>query len=352
MPERAHVLFIISDIGVCDHAAALIGQFSGAGGRATFVNITGSEFPFSQRKNFDSYPSLCPEDALSSLQFFDAVWLDTPYLNALPKAWRGLGGKARLVYSGYGIQLTEWQEGHFGLPIFEHIDPIMVTSHSDFEHFVGFGREKLLFSGDPLLYEVSRASIGKKKSQLVERILWAPHWTTRWVDGTPGFATWQWSTKPMYKYFKSNPERFLVIRPHPLLNLKEGRWKSRRHYRKLIALPNVSLSEESFLSDLLRTEVLISDGVSILGYYGALGKPVVLLQNLGTAPPFNENGRKVSDSCFRVDSARELTRVLSQRIYGPERACLSPNLPEVVREQFPLFHTSPGKILLDYLESS
>ncbi|MDA8863415.1 hypothetical protein N9H87_04270 [Pontimonas sp.] len=352
MPERAHVLFVISDIGVCDHAAALIRQFAMAGGKVTVANVSGSEFPFSQRKNFDSYPSLCSEDALSSLQCFDAVWLDTPYVKALPEAWRRLPGTVRLVYSGYGIQLTEWQEGHFGLPIFEHIDPIMVSSQSDFDHFIGFGREKLIFSGDPLLYEVSRVSRGKKEPQVVEKILWAPHWTTRWVDGTPGFATWQWSTKPLYKYFRSNPERFLVIRPHPLLNIREGSWKSRRHYRKLIALPNVSVSEESFLADLLRTQVLISDGVSILGYYGALGKPVVFLQNAGAAPPLNENGRKVSASCFPVDSSRGLTRILTHHIFLPDIPCLSRDLPEVVREHFPLFNSSPGKILLDYLDGT
>lgn len=352
MPERVHVLFVISDVGVCDHAAALMSQFSMAGGRVTFANIGGSELPFSHRENFKSFPSLSPEGALSSLQSFDAVWIDTPYVKALPQAWRGLVGRVRLVYSGYGIQLTEWQEGHFGLPIFDHVDPIMVSSQSDFEHFIEFGKEKLLFSGDPLLYEVSRSQRRKEVPQVIERILWAPHWTTRWVDGTPGFATWQWSMMPLYKYFKSNPEKFLVIRPHPLLNFREGRWKIRQTYRKLTALPNVSVSEETFLSDLSRTQVLISDGVSILGYYGALGKPVVFLQNAGTAPPFNENGRKVSSSCFPVDNSRELTRILTHHIYLPDSPCLSPDLTEVVRVQFPLFNSSPGKSLLDYLESS
>jgi hypothetical protein len=101
------------------------------------------------------------------------------------------------------------------------------------------------------------------------------------------------------------------------------------------------------LADIAKSDLLISDGVTILGYFGATGKPVVILRNKKYPPPFNAVGEEITAQMSNIKSRRELDHVLSTissdglSFFGNTQS-----VREEILRNFPVRDRSPGEFLV------
>lgn len=341
-------LFVLHEMGTLDHAAALRSQILGGGGEVSHVIIGDNLLPPWAESEFLVTDRLTESEALRRLEAFDGVWLQEPYEELRPVKWRGLWERVPIVYSGYGVPLTNWKIGYFGLPFYDNCRLILGSGPLDKleHHSASGGRRNVVITGDPLMFEVVNSHEQSRLSPVCRRVLWAPHWTRKWVDDARGFATWEWVVRVLHRFFRNHPEVELTVRPHPHLNFRLGSLFSQREARKLIELPNVSLSKSSMRSDIASADVLISDGVGILAYFGSTGKPVVVIQNDGHDSPFSELGREIVEAMKNVRSQNELAAVLVSLANGTLLLDMK-SVRETILRHFIVADESPGKFLVE-----
>jgi len=340
---------VLHEMGTIDHAVALKAQLRDAAALVSHVVVADAPIPPWASDYFLPEDELREQDALRMLAEFSAVWLPEPYEKLRPAVWRELWERAPIVYSGYGIPLFDWKQGLYGLSFFDKCSLILAPGPRDeLEHReASAGRRNVILSGDPLLYEIAKLRDNSSDNQEITSVLWAPHWSKTWVDGSRGFATWEWAVVELYRFFRRHSDIDLIVRPHPHLNFNEGRLLSRATARKLLALPNVHRSEVSIVEDIERTDLLVSDGVSILAYFGVTGKPVVVLGDRKAQAPFNELGREIVARMVNVMSGKELATLLSNVSSNSQ---LFPEPDEVIScilENFIVERISPGRQLVD-----
>lgn len=345
------VLLVLHEMGTLDHAVAMKSQLERAGSEVTYVIPQSRELPDWASVFFPKSQRLSEVKALRFLGDMTAVWLPTPYEDLRPVEWRNLWEKGFVVYSGYGIPLSNWERGLYRLPFFDNCDVILATGPMDRdEHFrVGGRKRKVLLAGDPLMYELSLNDKPETSKRGAGSILWAPHWTKKWVDGSPGFANWEWVVPNLYRFFRAHPDLRLVVRPHPFQKFRDGTFFSRLMVRNLFLLPNVSLSSSSLLADVIDNDVLISDGVSILAYFGSTGKPVILTENGNNPSPFNVIGRELTAGMIKVTRPRDFQKALNGLTSGSEiwAEREREKLSHLVRKYFIVRSVSPGQALLN-----
>ena len=211
------------------------------------------------------------------------------------------------------LPLSTWTRGHFRMA------PILASSH-----YWPRASTNLMVTpptttyrtpssaGNPLLYELrSRLPPADPARDETAKLLWAPHWTKALWDGTRGYGRWRESVAALLDWKKSRPSGHLVFRPHPLfkaalefylgtgksvahreaaksINIGADRW-ALELIRELLALPNVELSTSSLVDDILRCAALVTDGISIIAYWSATGKPLLVIR-YSASPPFNDGG--------------------------------------------------------------
>lgn len=345
-------LFVLHSMGILDHAAALKSQILKAGGEVSHVVVGENQLPGWAEVEFSKETEWSETDAIENLETFNAVWLQLPYEELRPIEWRGIWERVPVVYSGYGIPLSNWKTGLFELPFYDNCKLILAAGWLDeSEHAIaGRGLRNVVVTGDPLMFEIGKMQRHFDSSTLIQRVLWAPHWTRTWVDGTRGFATWEWVVLELYRFFRVHRGVELVVRPHPHLNFEAANPIARYSARKLLSLPNVSLSEVSMRKDIARADVLISDGVSILAYFGLTGKPIFVVQNEKTDPPFSELGQEIVAQMRHVRSRKGIARLL-RTFVAPSDEFLPDTNParDRILESFPIRSMSPGKFLVDNL---
>jgi len=342
-------LFVLHEMGTIDHAVALKSQIQHAGGDVKHVAVCENKMPAWADDYFPHSDRLLETDALESLAGFSAVWMAEPYEQLRPVAWREIWERVPLVYSGYGVPLSDWKRG-YDFPFFDHCQLIMASSAIEEKEYrdSGVGSRKVALTGDPLMFEVMKLPEILSSKNPVGTILWAPHWTKKWVDGSAGFANWEWAVGALYHFFKSHPDTQLVVRPHPFLTFQDGTYRARTKARRLFSLPNVSRSETSMHADIAKSDLLISDGVSILAYFGATGKPVVVLRNKKYPPPFDAVGEEITASMANITSRRSLGRTLSAvSSDGSPALGGTQSVREAILHNFPVQGSSPGKFLVD-----
>lgn len=354
MSINERLLFVLHEMGTLDHAVALKAQLGAAGATVHHVVLGEAKMPSWAISHFPEKEALTEEQAWTQLGAFRAAWVAEPYESLRPTAWRQLWNKIPLVYSGYGVNLTAWKEGHYELDFYSHCEIILVSSHLDMEGHLAAGRdpEKLVLAGDPLLFEIATGLPQEVPGRESATVLWAPHWAKVW-DGGPGFSNWEWTVGALYRFFRSRPSQRLVVRPHPFLDFEKGGLLARRKARALLALPNVSVSVASMREDIEAADILVSDGVTILAYFGVTGKPVVFLRKLGKRPPFNSAGFDLTSAAQTSTTPVELVNalsMLSDSNLGSVGTQPSP-MRDVVLDRFLLPKTPPGATLLSRLQA-
>lgn len=346
------LLFVLHQMGTLDHAVALKGQLSAAGGSVEHVVVGGAEIPNWAKEHFPAHEGHPEGEAITQLGSFRAAWVPSPYEGLRPLLWRRLWEKVPLVYSGYGVNLTDWEAGHYELDFYSRCERILTTSSLDTEGRLAAGadRDRLVLGGDPLLSQIVSSSMSEEGPERPDTVLWAPHWTKDWF-GKPGFSNWEWAVGALYKFFRQRPSTKLIVRPHPFLDFQKGGFNARRCARAMLALPNVSVSEASMHEDIVRSDILVSDGVTILAYFGVTSKPVVFLRRENVSPPFNPVGVELAAAAQTATSPAELVSLLSQLLGPPggQSGLEADHMRDVVLRSFLVGHESPGAALLGSL---
>jgi hypothetical protein len=346
-----NVLFVLHQMGTLDHANALIRQLRDVGitSHAAFGESDLSLPEWFSKEQPDLIVIDDPLDAIADRRY-DAVVMQMPYDNLKDPVWSTIGTKdAFTVYSGYGVgpHLVKWDQGVYNLPFYGRCSVILANSPYTRGRYLASEHPPLtaLWTGDPLLYDLHHST---ESPNDYPTILWAPHWSEKWVNGEPGFSTWKSTVRDVLAIARLNPTVQFTVRGHPLMKVGgEDRLsrKATKFYNKLLDLPNAHLSTTSMKQDILDSTALITDGVSIIAYYAATGKPMAVIRPGKRWPPFNPTGKAfvgLSDTVHNSRSIRSWLRLAcrSELESSSERQAITAQL-------FPLRDESPAQLLLD-----
>ena len=230
----------------------------------------------------------------ASLNIVQDPYMDTHFH---PNFLKKLIESKKIAYSNYGLNLADTPDLHYYLESYRMFGSILTSSQKDIKAFnlAGIESSKLTQIGNPLSFEIrsrgEKFAIKPHNPEII-RILWAPHWDKSW-------SNWEVTLPIIIEVLQNNPEIFLTFRPHPLLlpglqgRLPEGysfagaqQTDSIMKLSALLRQHNVELSTSSLLDDCLTNDLLITDGVSIIGFWSATNKPMAVLRRQDS-PSFN-----------------------------------------------------------------
>lgn len=348
------VLFVLHQMGTLDHAVALWRQLSAAGAEVDFaMGEPGLELPeWISRETQGVRLIEDPLDAIAERRY-QAVVMQMPYDDLKSEVWSTIGpDQAFTVYSGYSVWMVEWDHGAHGMPFFERCSLILSSSPFEKRTFQTSQHPPQLatWSGDPLLWESIHAPSPQPNES---RILWTPHWTEKWVNGEPGFASWKTTVHDVLAVARKRPDATFVVRGHPLMKVGGDDSQSRRAslaFRQLLDLPNTELSDSSMMKDMAESTAHLTDGVGIIAYYAMFEKPQAIIRLKRRWPPYNPAGRAIVSAFVSLHNSRAIRRWLHQAASG--RAKVSEGAAELTLQIFPLQEVSPGQVLVDVLRSS
>ena len=116
-------------------------------------------------------------------------------------------------------------------------------------------------------------------------------------------------------------------------------------FQKLLSLSNVRLSRDSLPNDILSSDALLTEGVSIIGYWASTGKPMAVYRD-ENSPEFGANGKLLLEQVTKVANPSEILVWLND-ITKVESNELNEKLMELAQRIFPTFEHSPIQIVLD-----
>jgi len=291
----------------------------------------------------------------------NVILFQSPYSEHYPDWLLDLVMETASVYAGYGIALSNWSAGHFETPLINATKYLIASSKYEESGYTNANKDAtVMLAGNPLLWRIRCLSSVQSDNCSANRdLLWAPHWTTSWF-GSRGFARFSTALGPIREWVKQNPSRTLTVRPHPLLRYAlDTRHDTLKHptasqlddildnvetleaWDNLLSLPNVMLSEDSFVHDIVTHNALVTDGVSIIAYFSSTGKPLCVYFD-EESPRFNDHGMQLLESADVVDSASSLwTWLNSDEIGRKDTNEFRLNLTSML---FPTFTQSPIQI--------
>ncbi len=160
----------------------------------------------------------------------------------------------------------------------------------------------------------------------------------------------------MLSWAQECPEVDVVFSPHPAFFAMTASalspWPPERLHdwlERWQRLPNTGiLRSEDYMPVLAASDVLVSDGLSLLAEYQVLGKPVVFLEREGHRP-FNEIGEIVRSGIHPVAAVKEARVLVDQllaegdplaerqrevvaRLFGPAEPSAAERVLDVVRQ--------------------
>lgn len=270
-------------------------------------------------------------------------------------------------YLNYGINLEASNPVNFDLEIFKQFSPMLVANQFENAIFIARGAKSpnLVVTGMPGPYEVFLQNQTRVLYQLSGKpvtLLWAPHWNREW-------STWERVLPELLRFAKEKPEVRVLIRAHPLLMQISGRTLPKGYLlseatseriseelNELLSQSNVQISGGTMVSDCLESDWLLTDGISIIAYWAATGRPLAVTRKL-QSPEFSGFGRRLLNYAQIIDMERpgQVFEWLSRRatIIGQDADSQSGD-QGLVSEAKHYFHDgmSPGKIFADWLRGA
>ncbi len=248
-------------------------------------NISKYSFKFKIKvfKNNTSFLAYLQRKHSSSPIFFDTPYLSTYQLKELIDMHKDLN----FCYINYGLNLANTPNYHYKLDDFHKFRFIFINNDYEYRSFVrsNVDRNKLVYINNPVIEKIMLADQNKIKYK-INNILWAPHFSDNRIDGWSHLLD---SIDEIYQFIKTSPSICLNIRPHPLLDLNNiikplkdhsrvvGTGDDQQRINNLLSLGNVKISQNNLITDILENDLLMTDGVSIIGYWGATHKNMVII---------------------------------------------------------------------------
>jgi hypothetical protein len=337
------------------------------------MKLPKNDFSMNFVGNFDLSDSELHTDSGSILEHYKsnkskAIFLQSPYLEHYPSWFSSLQRDVSFAYAGYGISLSNYFEGQFKTPLIQLCRYLLAASPYEVGGYQKHLEQEstVFFSGNPLMYELRRAIHDETHSrgQFKPRLLWAPHWSKDWINGTEGFAQWRRTVGVLLDFANSNTKVEIIVRPHPILREAilasqfENREMTNReslktidlnldldqlnNFKKLLNLPNVSMSGNTLLEDILWSSHLVTDGVSIMGYWATTGKPMLVIES-EAGSPFNQDGKLIVSNSDSAVTVEEIFLWLKKgNFHSPTPSNV--DLEELSRKLHPTFSKSPLEI--------
>jgi hypothetical protein len=106
--------------------------------------------------------------------------------------------------------------------------------------------------------------------------------------------------------------------------------ESKELYLSFLGLPNVTRSQNSLVFDVTTHDRLITDGVSIIGYWGLTGKPMIVWRD-SESPELNFFGSLICKFLEIVDSSNSFVSALNGRGNSTKRTLLKVLLRTTLR---------------------
>lgn len=276
-----------------------------------------------------------------------AVWLHTPYEEHYPAFFWEAVERWPLAYAPYasGFPGGSWEHGQFGLDTFKKCEWLLITHESMGEGYIrhGVNPQRILFTGGPMMYEIQHPLDAPRERN---DILWAPHWIEDYF-GLGSFTTWRWVAPVLLAHATAHPEISIVVRPHPFLaKAIEGAAADdvdANTYRALLTLPNVRESDRSLVDDVLSSDALLSEGMSLNVYFATTGKPLGMTR--GTVREITDEWQFMLDISDELDSPEDTKAWLESL----PKAGLSATRQSAIGTVLPTFDRSPMAIWKDAL---
>jgi len=320
--RSSHVCLAARPLATVEHLAAIARQSASAGLETCWLDL-GDEPNITEAIRAWGDPGATPIRIAGAAALSRhlrrhrpvAIWLQTPYPEHYPD-WFWSIAAGSLGYAGYGLTLSTWDAGLYGLETYRQARWLITESEDDRQGYLRFGVEpdRVRVLGNPLLYEL-RTALPAAPEPIVD-VLWAPHWTEDWF-GRRGFSTWRETAPAMLEFAEAHPDRRVRLRPHPLLPAAMARGDAEdpagRAYRRLAALPNVTISRGPLVQDILECAALVTDGVSIIAYWAATGRPLAITRD-ASSPPFNAIGERLVELSDRIDEPARLASWLDDSV--------------------------------------
>ena len=224
-----------------------------------------------------------------------AVFIQTPYLKALPNLWQPVLSSQSICVPGYGPHLSGddfwWgsSRGQFGLSGFVLARYVFAANSTMAESFFdcGLSSSQVILTGDPLAWSMRHDFLLDEPNASFD-LLWAPHWTTHNITGRRrAYRNIERDSKLVLKFAEAGNS--VCLRPHPLfvrqieedldLPSMTSSALDQNHlkiWKELIAHKNVTLSSATMVEDCLRCKRLLTDGISIIFYWALTGKPIAI----------------------------------------------------------------------------
>lgn len=299
-----------------------------------------------------------------------AMFLQSPYEEHFPYWFEGLDQEIDFAYSGYSINLADYYPGTYGSSIVRKSQYLLAGSQDELNGYKAVARPNavVLLTGNPLLFQLRKMTTGNLKQHKKSiKLLWAPHWTKTWQDASGGFARWEIALRAIYTFAKQNSEVNVVFRPHPLLRAaieaELGEKKSLKNRESMktqksdsfslfaaelnefLQLKNVRKSHNTMLEDVHQSDLLITEGLSIIAYWATTGKPILVLRDTGS-PRFNAEGETLLS---KIDQASEIPEILSWLISNSRFPLMDVNSDLISLSNFihPTFNKSPLEMILE-----
>jgi|688.fasta_scaffold167068_3 hypothetical protein len=253
------------------------------------LSPTISELPVWVERQLKEWNELNDFNFATDSDKYDLIFYQEPYLELLEKKWIPTGQKSsgKTIYLGYGLGLSNWQKGHFELELFAKLNYIIAHRQKDVRKFqIDDSFTEVLGHGDAVLHDIFIKSKVHQAKKF--QVLWAPHWSREWVDGSRGFSQWEKIILPFFIFALLNPEINFLVRSHPLFVINNFALR-KIVFRLLAKLKNVKFSDGSLIQDIVNSSCLITDGVSIIGYFAITGKPILIFKPRFELP-FNQDG--------------------------------------------------------------
>lgn len=346
------------------------------------IKLCHANFPdttFSDRR-FKKSKFLFPRDYKSRDSFLKhverskskAIFLQSPYIDHYPDWFLNLHESANLAYSGYSLSLVDYFEGQYGSHLVRNSKYLLAGSRDEYRNYLKYGSKNsiVVLTGNPLMYTLrKRMALNSNTRSENQTLLWAPHWIEKWETNAKGFARWETAFQSVLIFAEQNIDKKVIVRPHPLLRnvidaylshnseilnresrnaaLSDSVKEILPKVKKLLELRNVELSNAAMIDDVLSADMLITEGVSIIGYWAATGKPILILRD-SLSPSFNAEGEQL---LLATEHAIDAVDILDwiRRTINLSPTTLNREIIELSETLHPTFKTSPIDLVAKYM---
>lgn len=324
-------------------------------------------------KDFEGYREVAPTTNAGSLRRLikhlkesdsRGVLIQSPW-RQYPDWFRWSVRFLNSIYVGYGLLLADDAKNpSLKDSVIKHSSHLLsTTSVEETRTLFRHSRGQVHYFGNPMLWQLRKELESPGRSSSCD-LLWAPHWSNRWFGGERGYARWQENLSTIYSFARANYNLKISIRPHPILRslvlefredpglhafsdewsiFKEEMLPDLTLFSALLDLPNVTLSEKTLINDVIESRALLTEGVAIIGYWAATGKPLIVYRD-SESPRLSDAAEEILRHAFIAGSDEELSKCLTLALNeeSVDRSMVGKTL-----ELFPTFPQSPVNLLLE-----